>query len=61
MEEERREDPQVVEGPESTGGAATEPTAREADRRMTAFQAVNLQFVRAADLIGLSEDVRVAL
>jgi glutamate dehydrogenase (NAD(P)+) len=51
----------VVPGPASTGGAATEPTAREADRRMTAFQAVNLQFDRAADLIGLSEDIRIAL
>jgi glutamate dehydrogenase (NAD(P)+) len=61
MKEERREEPQVVAGPESTGGAATEPTAREADRRMTAFQAVNLQFDRAADLIGLSEDIRIAL
>jgi glutamate dehydrogenase (NAD(P)+) len=61
MREERREQPQVVSRPDSTGGAATEPTAREADRRMTAFQAVNLQFDRAADLIGLSEDMRIAL
>lgn len=46
---------------EETGGAATEVTASEADRRLTPFQAVNLQFERAADLLGLSEDLRVAL
>ena len=45
----------------TTGGAAAEPTAGEAGRRLTPFQAVNQQFDRAADLLGLSEDLRVAL
>jgi glutamate dehydrogenase (NAD(P)+) len=45
----------------ATGGAATEPTASEADRRMTPFQAVNQQFEAAADLLLLSEDLRIAL
>jgi glutamate dehydrogenase (NAD(P)+) len=47
--------------PDDTGGAAAEPTASEAQRRLTAFQAVNLQFEAAADLLGLPEDLRVAL
>ncbi len=45
----------------TTGGAATEPTAGEVGRRLTPFQAVNRQFDRAADLLGLSEDLRIAL
>ncbi len=44
-----------------TGGTAAEATASEAQRRLTPFQAVNLQFDRAADLLELSEDLRIAL
>jgi glutamate dehydrogenase (NAD(P)+) len=45
----------------ATGGSAAEPTAGETTRRLTPFQAVNHQFDRAADLLGLDEDLRVAL
>ncbi|MEX2582809.1 MAG: Glu/Leu/Phe/Val dehydrogenase dimerization domain-containing protein [Gemmatimonadota bacterium] len=44
-----------------TGGAATEPTAAESARRLTPFQAVNQQFERAAELLGIPADVRIAL
>ena len=46
---------------DGTGGAATEVTAREAREPLTPFQAVNLQFDRAADLLDLPEDERIAL
>ncbi|CAN5457551.1 Glu/Leu/Phe/Val dehydrogenase [soil metagenome] len=46
---------------EETGGAAVEPTAAEAEEGLTPFQAVNQQFDRAAELLGLSEDLAVAL
>jgi len=58
---ENRRESGIADPLESTGGSASEPTAREADRRLTAFQAVNLQFDRAAELLGLTEDVRIAL
>ncbi len=61
MTEERRGPERTAGATDSTGGSAAEPTAREADRRQTAFQAVNLQFDRAAALLGLSEDLRIAL
>lgn len=63
MSEERRaaHAPPQSQQTAKTGGAATEPTAGEAGRRLTPFQAVNQQFDRAADLLGLSEDLRVAL
>ena len=62
MPEERRATSRTTEQQEKhTGGAATEPTAAEAGQRLTPFQAVNLQFERAADLLGLSEDLRIAL
>jgi glutamate dehydrogenase (NAD(P)+) len=61
MPDERRAPPTTPPPTSATGGAATEPTAAEADRRLTPFQAVNLQFERAADLLGLPEDLRVAL
>ncbi|CAN5747052.1 glutamate dehydrogenase [soil metagenome] len=60
MTEKRRESG-TVDPLASTGGSAAEPTAREADRRLSAFQAVNLQFDRAAELLGLTEDIRIAL
>jgi glutamate dehydrogenase (NAD(P)+) len=61
MPDERRETRQPDAAPEQTGGAATEATAAEAGRRLTPFQAVNQQFERAADLLDLSEDLRIAL
>jgi glutamate dehydrogenase (NAD(P)+) len=61
MTDERRAATAAGGPTEATGGSAAEPTAREADRRMTAFQAVNLQFDRAAEVLELSEDIRVAL
>jgi glutamate dehydrogenase (NAD(P)+) len=61
MIEERRGPAHKAAPGDSTGGSAAEPTAREVDRRLTAFQAVNLQFDRAADVLGISEDLRVAL
>jgi glutamate dehydrogenase (NAD(P)+) len=61
MPDDRRAAPAVPDPSAATGGAATEPTAAETGRRLTPFQAVNLQFERAADLLGLSEDMRVAL
>ncbi len=48
-------------GRRGTGGSASEETAREAAEALTAFQAVNLQFDRAADLLDLPEDERIAL
>jgi glutamate dehydrogenase (NAD(P)+) len=61
MSKDRRSSPSTRQATRQTGGAATEVTAPEAGRRLTAFQAVNQQLDRAADLIGLSEDLRVAL
>jgi glutamate dehydrogenase (NAD(P)+) len=60
MPQDRRTSP-VGQPLEHTGGAATEVTASEAGRRLTPFQAVNLQFERAAELLGTSEDLRIAL
>lgn len=60
MPDERRNTTQAPDTAH-TGGAATEPTASETGRRLTPFQAVNLQFERAADLMDLSEDIRTAL
>jgi glutamate dehydrogenase (NAD(P)+) len=60
IDERRARSPQEDAKPE-TGGAASEPTAEEATRRLTPFQAVNLQFDAAADLLDLPEDLRVAL
>ena len=51
MTEERRSTSPVEHAPSHTGGAASEATATEADRRLTPFQAVNLQFERAAELL----------
>jgi glutamate dehydrogenase (NAD(P)+) len=61
MAEERRKRRGTPPDPRQTGGAAAEPTAAEAGERLTPFQAVNRQFDRAAELLGLSEDLRVAL
>jgi glutamate dehydrogenase (NAD(P)+) len=61
MLEERRSHPSDTAARTGTGGSAAEPTAAEADRRLTPFQAVNLQFERAAELLGLPEDLRIAL
>ncbi len=47
--------------PEQTGGTAAEPTSAEVGRRLTPFQAVNLQFDRAAELLGIPEDLRISL
>ena len=58
---ERRKSGKKTGGKAATGGAATEPTAGESTRRLTPFQAVNHQFDRAADRLGISEDLRVAL
>jgi len=57
----RRSIPPGAPSLEATGGAAAEVTAVEAGRRLTPFQAVNLQFERAAELLGLPEDLRIAL
>jgi glutamate dehydrogenase (NAD(P)+) len=66
MPEQRRPPHSVPASREETGGAAAEVTAAEVTaaeigRRLTPFQAVNLQFERAADLLGLPEDLRIAL
>ena len=61
MPKERRAEPQTGEQTPHTGGAAAEPTATEATRRLTPFQAVNHHFDRAADILDISEDLRVAL
>ena len=61
MTEERRSTSPVEHAPSHTGGAASEATATEADRRLTPFQAVNLQFERAAELLDIPEDIRIAL
>lgn len=61
MPKERRAEPQAGEQTAHTGGAAAEPTATEATRRLTPFQAVNHHFDRAADILDISEDLRVAL
>jgi glutamate dehydrogenase (NAD(P)+) len=60
MSEERRTSKPQNATPH-TGGAAAEPTAAESEERLTPFQAVNLQFDRAADLLDLPEELRVAL
>lgn len=61
MSEDRRSSSASEAPPPHTGGAATEPTAAETRQRLTPFQAVNLQFERAAELLGTSEDLRIAL
>ena len=61
MAEDRRGSKTSAQPDHHTGGAATEATAGEVGRRLTPFQAVNQQFDRAADLLELSEDLRVAL
>jgi len=61
MTDERRTQSPGAPERKHTGGAATEPTAAESDRRLTPFQAVNQQFERGAELMGLSEDLRIAL
>jgi glutamate dehydrogenase (NAD(P)+) len=61
MPEERRGRSEPGEGTPQTGGAATEPTAAEATRRLTPFQAVNQHFDRAASMLDVPEDIRVAL
>jgi glutamate dehydrogenase (NAD(P)+) len=61
MPEKRREAPKPGAPTPHTGGSAAEPTASEATRRLTPFQAVNHHFDRAANLLGISEDLRVAL
>jgi glutamate dehydrogenase (NAD(P)+) len=61
MPEDRRTPATTPRADHATGGAASEPTAAEAGRRLTPFQAVNLQFERAADLLDLGEDLRIAL
>ena len=61
MTEDRRSASTPSKSTQHTGGAATEATAGELGRRLTPFQAVNQQFDRAADLLDLSEDIRIAL
>lgn len=61
MPEKRRVQAKPGEANPHTGGAAAEPTASEATRRLTPFQAVNHHFDRAADILDISEDLRVAL
>jgi glutamate dehydrogenase (NAD(P)+) len=61
MPEDHRSTGVHTETPPGTGGAASEPTAAEVHERLTPFQSVNLQFERAAELLGLSEDLRIAL
>jgi glutamate dehydrogenase (NAD(P)+) len=46
---------------EGAAGSAAEATASEVEHRLTPFEAVNRQFDRAADLLDLSEDLRIAL
>jgi glutamate dehydrogenase (NAD(P)+) len=55
--------PQTTHGEthHTTGGAAAEVTAAEISEELTPFRAVNLQFDRAAKLLGLSDDLSVAL
>jgi glutamate dehydrogenase (NAD(P)+) len=61
MPEDRRSRPAAEPRSEHTGGTAAEPTSAEVGRRLTPFQAVNLQFDRAAELLGISEDLRISL
>jgi glutamate dehydrogenase (NAD(P)+) len=63
MQHDDRRTPTAPAAPDArpTGGAASEATAAETGRRLTPFQAVNQQFERAADLLDLSEDLRIAL
>jgi glutamate dehydrogenase (NAD(P)+) len=61
MPQDRRSSSTTEQPTQHTGGAATEPTAAEAGQRLTAFQAVNLHFERGAELLGISEDLRIAL
>jgi glutamate dehydrogenase (NAD(P)+) len=61
MPQDRRSTREPGQPSEHTGGAATEATAAEAGRRLTPFQAVNLQFERAAELLGISQELRIAL
>ena len=43
------------------GDSAAEPTAAELEEELTPFQAVNQQFDRAAELLGISEDLQISL
>lgn len=61
MPQDRRSTHAPAQPTEHTGGAAAEVTAAEAGRRLTPFQAVNLHFERAAELLGTPEDLRIAL
>jgi glutamate dehydrogenase (NAD(P)+) len=61
MTTERRSKTSSDPASRKTGGAAVEATSAEAGRRLTPFQAVNQQFERAAELLGISEDLRIAL
>lgn len=61
MTDERRTTRAPGEPSRQTGGTAAEPTAKEATRRLTPFQAVNRHFDQAADILAIPEDLRVAL
>lgn len=61
MTDERRTTRAPGEPSRQTGGTAAEPTATEATRRLTPFQAVNRHFDQAADILEIPEDLRVAL
>lgn len=61
MSDDRTTQPAPGEAHPTTGGTAAEPTAAEEAEELTPFRSVNLQFDRAAELLGIAEDLRVAL